>query len=114
MGKTTSSTYLSPYEFTRVQRYIGRTPKSPNTNSKYLADKILKNHSNIRKTAEYQNTKSMYYECTMSCGHSEARAWLTAFMEEAINYGEVTKNLDWMDKFLAAYDILDDLKKSGY
>lgn len=105
-----SPTYLSPYAFTRVRDYIGMIPKNAHIAPDVMASAILKATPNIRKTAEYQNTKSCYYDCTMSCDRGEAKGWLKAFMERAINYGEQTKNLDWKEKYLAAYDILKDIK----
>lgn len=105
-----SSTYLSPYEFTRVELYSNFVPKNVNADPDLVANTILKTSPTIRKTKEYQNTKDMYIECTMSCNLEECQWWLKSFMKKAISYGEQTKNLDWKEKYLAAYDILKGLK----
>ena len=104
------STYLSPYEFTRIGNYMGGVPINQRMNPDDVASSILRESPNIRKTAEYQNTKSCYYDCTMSCDVGEAKSWLKAFMNMAMDYRRRTNNTDWRDKYLAAYDILKEFR----
>ena len=63
----------------------------------------------FRSNPEYKDAYYTFIELTMSCNKEEAIASMLYWMENAIAYGIVTKNVDWMDKFLAADDLFNSL-----
>lgn len=74
-----------------------------------LEMRILCEHKDIKNSKEYSNTKSIFYDLTMSCDSNEAKRWLNHYVIKAIAYGLDTKDLNWQYYFLSAYDILGSL-----
>lgn len=102
---------MTGYEFTRFEADFTSKLKARNYDVKAVALKIKNNNPNIdfRAEEDYSDSKSWMVDTTMSCNLEEAISWMKYYMLNAIAYGIETKNLDWRTKFLAAYDIYNNL-----
>lgn len=68
----------------------------------------------FKETDDYKDAMFWYYETTQSCNKKEAINWAKYYMMNAIAYGIETKNLDWRTKFLAAWDMFNELTNGCY
>lgn len=103
---------MNGYEFTRMENnFTKKMKKARCYEASVVAFQIDYNnpYNNFREDDDYKDAKDWFIETTMSCNTSEAVDWMKYYMANAIAYGIVTKNLDWMTKFLAAYDLFVDL-----
>lgn len=104
---------MNIYEFTELSREF---PKTKLTATGFDADTIAwmildRSQIYLRGTDEYKEAKDVFIELTTSCTTKEAMHWMKSWMFKAIEYGSDTKELNWRQFYLAAYDIHNDLCK---
>lgn len=102
---------MNGYEFTHLYQpgYVARV-KAEGYRFSDVAKKVLMKVPGIRDSnPSYEESKSWIVDTTMSCDRQEALAWMNTYMMYAIAYGIETKDLDWQNKFMAAYDIMTEL-----
>lgn len=102
---------MNGYEFTRFEaNYINKV-KAGAYDASTIAFQIEYNNpgTDFRTDADYVDASHWMIDSTMSCDQEEAINWMTYYMSNAIAYGIETKNLDWRTKFLAAYDLFNEL-----
>ena len=102
---------MDMYEWTRLDIDWQSKVKAQAYEASIVAFQIEYNHkdTDLRQEQEYKDAQDCFIELTMSCDKDEATAWMKGWMEDAIAYGISTKNRDWQHKFLAAYDLFNDL-----
>ena len=104
---------MTGYEFTRIDNdFTSKVPRAQYYDARTLVFKIEYNAHGLeplRTSEDYKDAKEWFVDTTMSCTLEEAKNWMEYYMANAIAYGVVTKNLDWRTKFLAAYDLYDEL-----
>lgn len=104
---------MDAYEFTRFEADFTSKVKAQAYEASVVATlaKQAFDEAGIdyKQDADYIDAKHVFIELTMSCDMQEAINWMKYWMADAIAYGIMTKNLDWRTKFLAAYDIFNDL-----
>lgn len=107
---------MTGYEFTRFDADFTSNMKARAYDASTVAFQIEYNNPgiNFREDEDYKDAEHWFIDSTMSCDEDEAINWMKYYMVNAIAYGIQTKNLDWRTKFLAAWDIFNDLTKGGY
>jgi hypothetical protein len=102
---------MTAYEFTKPQADFTSKVKKQSFEASVITLQIELAHKerNPREDNHYIECKSIFYDVTDSCNKQEATNWMTYFMSNAIAYGIVTHARDWQYKFLAAYDIFNQL-----
>lgn len=104
---------MNGYEFTRFEADFTSKSKARAYEASVVAMQVMhiyeSNSKDYKDEADYIDAKNWFYETTMSCNKAEAINWMKYYMANAIAYGIQTKNLDWRTKFLAAYDIFNEL-----
>jgi hypothetical protein len=106
---------MNGYEFTRFNADFTSKVKAQAYDAGTVAFLIkYREKSSIvwNEEPDYKDAKHWFIETTMSCTHEESIEWMKYYMANAIAYGIQTKNLDWRTKFLAAWDIFNDLCKN--
>lgn len=110
---------LSGYEFTDINYVMNQLEswKAQKIVQQYdastIAFKIEYDNPNwdIRNDADYKDARYWFIETTASCDPEEAMNWMEMYMACAISYGVETKNLDWMSKYMAAYDLFNEITR---
>jgi hypothetical protein len=64
----------------------------------------------FRDTQDYEIVKDWLIETTMSCDRDEAKNWMKFYMADALECSNGEQNNMLRAEFLAAYDILQELK----
>lgn len=106
---------MNAYEFTRMDVDFTCVLKARAYDANVVAimakEVFDKSGVNYKDIPDYKDSMHWFIETTMSCDEQEAVNWMKFYMVNSIAYGIQTKNLDWRTKFLAAYDIFNDLTK---
>ena len=109
---------MNGYEFTRFDADFTSKVKAKAYEASVVAMQVKHifeaDFIDYHEKADYIDAKGWFYETTMSCDKNEAINWMKYYMANAIAYGIQTKNLDWRTKFLAAYDIFNELTGGRY
>lgn len=102
---------MNGYEFTRFEADYTSKIKAQAYDADIVALKLelYGGGETIRQSESYTDAKEWFLETTMSCDKGERINWLKYYMINAIAYGIATKDLDWRNKYLAAYDIFKGL-----
>ena len=77
--------------------------------ARYLADLIADRTPQIRESKEYKAQMNRIIDETMSCDRQEAIDWMDYYMAQAIKAGTGKKDMSLRCRFLAAYDLQDEL-----
>ncbi len=107
---------MTGYEFTRFEADFTSKTKSQAYDASTVAFQIGYNNPGVdfRQDSDYADAKDWFCDSTMSCDKKEAINWMKYYMANAIAYGIQTKNLDWRTKFLAAWDLFNELTDGVY
>lgn len=101
---------MTGYEFTRFKADYTSKVKAQAYDTSVVAMKAKMSFENEDyKNTDYEDAKDWFIDSTMSCNKDEAIGWMKYYMANAIAYGIQTRNLDWKTKFLAAYDLFNEL-----
>lgn len=102
---------MTAYEFTRLENDFTRGVSACLGYDVRVIESLIVQRSayDLRMTEDYERCYDMFIELTMSGNKTEAIQWSRYWMANAIAYGQKTRNLDWRTKFLAAYDLLNNL-----
>lgn len=103
---------MNGHDFTRIDVDFTAKIKARKYSFNEVAvrlERAVNGLANLRVTEDYEDAKYWFVDTTMSCDLEEAIGWMKFYMENAIAYGIQTKNLDWRTKFLAAYDLFNEL-----
>lgn len=105
---------MTGYEFTHYyQPNFSARVKAEGYPFHAVYTKIMLKVPDIQSSASYADAKEWIIDVTMSCDKQEALAWMNTYMVNAIAYGIETKDLDWQNKFVAAFDIMTELLGGG-
>ena len=104
---------MTGYEFTKFSADYTSKVKAGSYEISVVAFQIEYSNPEVdfREDADYVDAKNWFLETTMSCNKREAINWMKYYMANAIAYGIQTKNKDWRTKFLAAFDLYNELTK---
>lgn len=78
-----------------------------------IANRILQQMPNIRDSAHYERVSETMIDLTMSCNRQEAIGHMDTWMAAALEQGKKSVNEDLRCKFLAAYDLREELIKGA-
>lgn len=104
---------MTGYEFVKFEVDFESRIKAQSYEICKVANKCKRvfddSQSNYWQDPDYIDAKHCFIETTASCSKDEAIDWMRYYMVNAIAYGIQTKNLDWMPKFLAAWNLYKGL-----
>jgi len=105
---------MTAYEFTKFESDYTSKVRAQTYQANTLAFLLIQSNpkKDLRKQPEYKEADFIYFERTSGCNRQEAIDWLTYWQANAIAYGLATGDRKWGYFFLAAYDMLEELRKN--
>ena len=109
---------MNGYEFTKFESDYTSKVKAQAYEASVVAMQAAHafevNCIDYKEEDDYKDAQYWFIETTMSCNKEERISWMKYYMANAIAYGIQTKNLDWKTKFLAAWDLFEEITEGRY
>lgn len=101
------------YDWTRFEADYTSKVKAQAYDANIVAMKAMRCFElkciDYKEAPGYTDARETFLDLTMSCDREEAANWMNYWMSNAIAYGIQTKKMDWKTKFLAAYDLFEEI-----